>query len=42
MALRLLLTNAIFIPMDRRIVASHSLGWLARLLTTALCVSIFR
>jgi hypothetical protein len=35
----LLVTNAIFIPMDRWMVVSHSLGWLARLITTALCVS---
>ena len=35
----LLATNAIFIPMDRWIVVSHSLGWLARLVITALCVS---
>jgi hypothetical protein len=34
----LLATNAIFIPMDRSIVVSHSLGWLARLLVTALFV----
>jgi hypothetical protein len=35
----LLMTNAIFIPMHRSIVVSHSLGWLARLVITALCVS---
>jgi|HubBroStandDraft_4_1064222.scaffolds.fasta_scaffold50603_4 hypothetical protein len=35
----LLATNAIFIPMDRSIVVSHSFGWLARLVITALCVS---
>jgi hypothetical protein len=35
----LLVTNAIFIPMDRWIVVSHSLGWLARLVATALCVA---
>src|SRR5262245_38479504 len=34
----LLATNAVFIPMDRMIVLSHSLGWLARLAITALCV----
>jgi len=37
----LLATNAIFIPMDRLIVVSHSLGWLARLLVSALFVSWF-
>jgi len=37
----LIATNAIFIPMDRLIVVSHSLGWLARLLVTALFVSWF-
>jgi hypothetical protein len=35
----LLLSNAVYIPMDRRIVFSHSLGWLARFLVTALCVA---
>ena len=35
----LLATNAIFLPMDRLIVVSHSLGWLARLLVTAAFVS---
>lgn len=35
----LLATNAIFIPMDRMIVVSHSLGWLARLIITALCAT---
>ena len=38
--LPLLVTNAIYIPMDRRIVMSHSLGWLARLLVTACCLSL--
>jgi hypothetical protein len=33
----LLITNAIYIPMDRSIVVSHSLGWPARLVFTALC-----
>jgi hypothetical protein len=37
----LLATNAVFIPMDRLIVVSHSLGWLARLVITGLCVSGF-
>jgi hypothetical protein len=37
----LLATNAIFIPMDRLIVVSHSLGWLARLHVTGLFVSWF-
>jgi hypothetical protein len=37
----LLATNAIFIPADRLIVVSHSLGWLARLLVTALFVAWF-
>ncbi len=36
----LLMTNAVYIPMSRRIVVSHSLGWLARLLVTAVCVAI--
>lgn len=35
----LLVTNAIYIPMDRLIVVSHALGWLSRLVITALCVS---
>ncbi|MGH8290933.1 MAG: hypothetical protein ACREV7_18290 [Steroidobacteraceae bacterium] len=35
----LLAPNAIFIPMDRLIVVSHSLGWLVRLLITQLCAS---
>jgi|SRR5215469_1233341 len=35
----LIATNAVFIPMDRLLVLSHSLGWLARLLVTALFVS---
>jgi hypothetical protein len=35
----LLVTNAIFIPMDRLIVLSHSLGWLVRLVVTALIVA---
>jgi hypothetical protein len=35
----LLMTNAIYIPMDRLIVLSHALGWLSRLVITALCVS---
>ena len=35
----ILAANAVFIPMDRLIVVSHSLGWLARLVITALCVS---
>ena len=35
----LLLSNAVYIPMDRRIVLGHSLGWLARLLVTARCVA---
>jgi hypothetical protein len=35
----LLATNAIFIPMDRLIVVSHSIGWLVRLLITGLCAS---
>ncbi len=36
----LLMTNAVYIPMSRLIVVSHSLGWLARLLVTAVCVAI--
>jgi hypothetical protein len=39
--LPLITTNAFFIPMDRLIVLSHSLGWLARLIVTALFVSWF-
>jgi hypothetical protein len=39
--LPLLLSYGIFIRMDRLIVLSHSLGWLARLLVTALCISWF-
>jgi hypothetical protein len=35
----LLITNAIYIPMDRLIVVNHSLGWLARLLVSATCVA---
>ena len=35
----LLVTNAIYIPMDRLIVVSHSLGWLSRLMLTAMCIS---
>ena len=34
----LLITNEVYIPMSRLIVVSHSLGWLARLLVTAICV----
>jgi hypothetical protein len=37
--LPLIVTNAIYIPMDRWLVVSHTLGWLARLLITALLVS---
>jgi hypothetical protein len=37
--LPLIAVNALYIPMDRRLVVSHSLGWLARLLITALLVS---
>jgi hypothetical protein len=36
----LLLTNAVYVPMSRLIVVSHSLGWLARLLVTAICVAV--
>jgi hypothetical protein len=36
----LLITNAVYIPMSRLIVVSHSLGWLARLLVTAICVAL--
>ena len=39
--LPLLMTNAIFIPMDRFIVLGHALGWLVRLIITAACISIF-
>ncbi len=35
----LLASNAIFIPMDRWIVLSHSMGWLSRFMITALCIS---
>lgn len=35
----LIAVNAIDIPMDRFIAVGHALGWLARLLITALCVS---
>jgi hypothetical protein len=35
---KLLITNAVYIPMSRLIVVSHSLGWLARLSVTAICV----
>jgi hypothetical protein len=35
----LLATNAVFIPMDRLITVSHALGWLARLVITAVFVS---
>ena len=37
----LLFTNAVFIPMDRLLILSHSLGWLVRFFVTALCVSWF-
>ena len=37
--LPLLATNALYIPMDRAIIASHALGWLARLCVAALCVA---
>jgi hypothetical protein len=37
----LLLTNSIFMRIDRALVVSHSLGWLARLIVSALCVSWF-
>jgi hypothetical protein len=33
-------TNAIYIPMSRLLVVSHALGWLARLLVAATCVSV--
>src|ERR1700730_9543484 len=36
----LLITNAVYIPMSRLIVVSHWLGWLARLLVTAICVAL--
>jgi hypothetical protein len=39
--LPLIVVNAIYIPMDRWLVVSHSLGWLARLIITALLVSWF-
>ncbi len=35
----ILLSYAIFLRMDRMIVLSHSLGWLARLAICALCVA---
>ena len=35
----LLLANSVFIPMDKMIVLAHGLGWLARLMITALCVA---
>ena len=38
--LPLLITNAIYIPMHRLIVLSHSLGWLARLLVASICVAV--
>lgn len=37
--LPLIAVNAIYIPMDRLIAVSHGLGWLARLLVTALIVA---
>jgi len=37
--LPLLLSYGVYIRMDRHIVLSHSLGWLVRLIVTALCVS---
>jgi hypothetical protein len=37
--LPLLLTNSIFMRIDRALVVSHALGWLARLVVSALCVS---
>jgi hypothetical protein len=37
--LPLLAVNAVFMSIDRMIVVSHSLGWLARLVITALCVT---
>jgi len=39
--LPLLLSYGVFIRMDRLIIVSHSLGWLARLLITAACISLF-
>ena len=37
--LPLLISQSLFLRVHRLIVVSHSLGWLARLLVTALCVS---
>ena len=37
--LPLLAVNAVFMNIDRMIVVSHSLGWLTRLVITALCVA---
>ena len=37
--LPLLAVNAAFMNIDRMIVLSHALGWLARLVITALCVT---
>ena len=39
--LPLLLTNSLFMRIDRALVVSHALGWLARLVVSALCVSWF-
>jgi len=39
--LPIIVANAVFIPMDRLIVVSHCLGWLARLVITAFFVSLF-
>jgi hypothetical protein len=39
--LPILLSYGMYIRMDRAIVLSHSLGWLARLLVTALCAGLF-
>ena len=39
--LPLLLSYGVFIRMDRLIIVSHSLGWLARLLVTAASVIVF-
>lgn len=38
--LPLLIVNSFFIPMDKKIVVSHSLGWLVRLIITAVCASL--
>ena len=37
--LPLLAVNAVFMNIDRMVVVSHSLGWLTRLVITALCVT---